>query len=201
MVGLAIPPALHDRTLQDASLWPFYEAADALGLAVAVHGAPGMGVPLPAAGRFDNYALVHALSFPVDAMVAFTALAMGGVLDRFPTLRVGFLESGVGWVPYFVDRVAEHREKLPAMVPEMTSDPREYLERGQCFFSFESEETLLPTCVEHLGSDWLMYASDYPHWDSEFPGSVDEVRRLAAPLDEAVTSKLLGGNAARLYGL
>ncbi len=53
-----------------------------------------MNVPLPAAGRFSNYAQVHTLSFPVDQMVALTALAMGGVLDRFPTLRVGFMESG-----------------------------------------------------------------------------------------------------------
>ena len=51
---------------------------------VCIHSAPGMNVPLPAAGRFSNYAQVHCLSFPADQMVALTALAMGGVLDRFP---------------------------------------------------------------------------------------------------------------------
>ena len=87
------------------------------------HSAPGMNLPLPGAERFDNYAQVHTLSFPVDQMVAFTALAMGGVLDRFPALRLAFLESGVGWVPYFVHRMHEHRAKRGDMVPAMTSDP------------------------------------------------------------------------------
>ena len=60
---------------------------------------------------------------------------------------------------------------------------------------------LLETCVEQLGDNWLIYASDYPHWDSDFPGTVAEVRRLTAGLGDDVTAKLLGGNASRLYNL
>ena len=46
-----------------------------------------------------------------------------------------------------------------------------------------------------------VFASDYPHWDSDFPGTVDEVRRLSTGLGDDVTAKLLGDNAARLYSL
>ncbi len=60
---------------------------------------------------------------------------------------------------------------------------------------------MLAACVEQLGDNWLVYASDYPHWDSDFPGTVDEVRRQAAPLGDDVTAKLLGHNARRLYRL
>ena len=201
-VAVTIPPVLGPATtLDDASLLPFFEACSALDLAVAVHSAPGMNVALPAAGLFDNYAQVHCLSFPVDQMVAFTALAMGGVLDRFPGLRVAFLESGTGWVPYFVHRVHEHFEKQAGLLPAMRTDPRDLLARGQCYFSFEAEEPLLEVCVEQLGDGWLVYASDYPHWDSDFPGTVAEVRRLTANMGADVTDKLLGGNAARLYQL
>ncbi len=200
-VAVTVPPVVGERTLDDATLFPFFEAAAALGLAVAVHSAPGMNLPLPGAERFANYAQVHCLSFPVDQMVAFTALAMGGVLDRIPSLRVAFLESGVGWVPYFVHRMHEHWEKRGDLVPAMTSDPWELVSRGQCFFSFEAEEPLLEPYVEHLGDGSLVYASDYPHWDSDFPGTVEEVRRLAAGLGDDVTAKILGGNASRLYGL
>ncbi|MBI2168673.1 MAG: amidohydrolase [Actinobacteria bacterium] len=200
-VGITIPPVLGDTNLDDPSVLPFFEAAADLGAALGVHSAPGMNVPLPAAGRFSNYAQVHALSFPVDQMVAFTALAMGGVLDGLPGLRVAFLESGVGWVPYFLDRVGEHREKLPHLVPEMKSDPRDYLERGQCFFSFEAEESLLEVAVDRLGADSFVWASDYPHWDADFPGCTAEAKELAEPLGGEVATKLLGGNAARLYGL
>jgi predicted TIM-barrel fold metal-dependent hydrolase len=168
---------------------------------VARLGAVAVAIPLPGAGRFDNYAQVHCLSFPVDQMVAFTALAMGGVLDRLPALRVAFLESGTGWVPYFVHRMHEHFEKRPELLPAMKTDPRDLLARGQCYFSFEAEEPLLEPCVEQLGDEWLVYASDYPHWDSDFPGTVAEVRRLTAGLGDDVTAKLLGGNASRLYNL
>ncbi len=83
----------------------------------------------------------------------------------------------------------------------MRSDPEELIARGQCWFSFEADEPLLDVYVEHLGPDSAVYASDYPHWDCEFPGTVDEVRRCAAKLGDHATAKLLGGNAARLYGL
>jgi predicted TIM-barrel fold metal-dependent hydrolase len=201
-VAVTIPPVLDEtRNLDDPSLLPFFAAAAEEDLAIAVHSAPGMHVPLPAAGRFSNYAQVHALSFPVDQMVALTALVLGGVLDRFPSLRFGFMESGIGWVPYFVHRLHEHHEKLPHLLPEVKTDPRDILERGQCYFSFEAEEPLLETCVEHLGADHWVYASDYPHWDSDFPGTVDECRAMAAPLGDEITAKVLGANAARLYGV
>jgi hypothetical protein len=179
-VAVTVPPVVGDANLDDESLLPFFEACAALDIAVAVHSAPGMNLPLPGAERFSNYAQVHCLSFPVDQMVAFTALSMGGVLDRFPSLRVAFLESGTGWVPYFVHRMHEHYEKRGELLPAMRTDPRELLQRGQCFFSFEAEEPMLTTCVEQLGDNWLVYASDYPHWDSDFPGTVEEVRRLTA---------------------
>lgn len=200
-VGVAIPPVVGDRNLDDPSLLPFFEAAADAGVAVGVHSAPGMNVPLPAAGRFSNYAQVHALSFPVDQMVAFTALAMGGVLDRLPGLRVAFLESGVGWVPYFLDRVGEHREKRPELLPDMKSDPRDYLERGQVYFSFEAEESLLDVVVDRLGADNWVWASDYPHWDADFPGCTEEARELASALGDTAAAKLLSENACRLYGL
>jgi predicted TIM-barrel fold metal-dependent hydrolase len=198
-VAVTIPPVLGERNLDDPTLLPFFEAAADLDLALAVHSAPGMNIALPGADRFDNYAQVHCLSFPVDQMVAFTALALGGVLDRFPTLRFGFMESGIGWVPYFVHRSAEHREKRPELVPAMTSDPRRYLERDQCYFSFEAEEPLLHEYIAHLGDTSLFYASDYPHWDSDFPGTVDEVRRNADGLAPATVDRILGDNAALFY--
>jgi uncharacterized protein len=201
-VAVTIPPVLDEaRNLDDPALLPFFAAAADAGCAVTIHSAPGMHVPLPAAGRFANYAQVHSLSFPVDQMVALTALVLGGVLDRFPDLRFGFMESGIGWVPYFVHRLHEHHEKLPHLLPDLHTDPRDLLERGQCFFSFEAEEPLLETCVDELGAGAWVYASDYPHWDSDFPGTVEACRRLAAPLGAGVTDQVLGANAARLYGL
>ncbi|TMC51254.1 MAG: amidohydrolase [Chloroflexi bacterium] len=200
-VAVMVPPVLGERNLDDPLLLPFFEAAAEAGIAVAVHSAPGMNLPLPAAERFDNYAQVHCLSFPADQMVAFVALAMGGVFDRVPALRAVFLEAGAGWVPYLVHRVHEHYEKRRELLPQMRSEPRDYLARGQAFFSFECEEPLLETYVQHLGHESLVFASDYPHWDSDFPGTVTAVRASGAALGDRVLADILGGNAVRLYGL
>ncbi|MDX1509855.1 MAG: amidohydrolase family protein [Nitriliruptorales bacterium] len=200
-VAVTIPPVVGDRNLDDPSLLDFFAAAEEADVALGVHSAPGMHLPLPAAGRFDNYVQVHLLSFPVDQMVAFTALVFGGVLDRFPRLRVAFLEAGIGWVPWFIERAHEHHEKRADLVPDMQEDPAAYIERGQCFFSFECEDSFLELYVDRLGADSVVFASDYPHWDAEFPGTVAEAREIAAPLGEEVTAKVLGTNALRLYGL
>src|SRR3954470_8188331 len=98
-VAVTIPPVVGERNLDDPALRPFFAAAAEADVAIGVHSAPGMNIPLPAADRFTNYAQVHLLSFPVDQMVAFTALALGGVLDEFPTLRFAFLEAGGVWGP------------------------------------------------------------------------------------------------------
>jgi predicted TIM-barrel fold metal-dependent hydrolase len=200
-VAVMIPPVVGDRNLDDPAFLPFFAEAAAIGVPVAVHSAPGMNLPLPAAGRFSNYEQVHSLSFPADQMVAFTALSMGGVLDRFLDLRVAFLESGIGWVPYFVHRVREHREGRPELLTQMTSMPEDYFTRGQCFFSFEGDEPLLAAYIEQLGAASLLYASDYPHWDAEPAGSLAQLRTSLDRFGSDVQEALLGGNAAKLYGL
>lgn len=199
--AVVIPPVVGDRNLDDPTVFPFFEAAAALDVGVGIHSAPGMNNPLPAADRFDNYVQVHMLSFPVDQMVAFTALAAGGVFDRLPDLRVVFLEAGTGWVPYFIDRAHEHKEKRGDLTPGWRTDPAELVARGQCWFTFEAEDPFLGHYVEHLGADSVMFASDYPHWDCEFPGAVEEARENAADVDETIVAKVMGENAQRFYRL
>lgn len=198
-VAVVIPPVVGDRNLDDPEVLPFFEAAADLGTAVGIHSAPGMNNPLPAADRFDNYVQVHMLSFPVDQMVAFTALVAGGVFDRLPDLRVVFLEAGTGWVPYFVDRAHEHKEKRGELAPRWRTDPAELVARGQCWFTFEADDPFLAHFVEHLGADSVMFASDYPHWDCEFPGAVQQARENAAALGADVVAKVMGENARRFY--
>ena len=201
LVAVAVPPTLRDgRNLDDPSLERFWAAVASSGLPVGVHGAPGMNIPVPGADRFDNYVQVHALSFPFDQMIAVTAMVLGGVLERHPRLRVAFLESGIGWVPYFLERLDEHFEKRGHQVPGCKRPPSEYVARGQCFFSCEPGEKTLAYAAEELGAGCIMYASDYPHWDSDFPDTVAPIRDRRDLSDEA-KAEILGGTAARFYGL
>ena len=116
-VGAVVPPALRTRNLDHPDLEPFYAAAVELDMPLGVHGAPGVHLPKIGVDRFTNYIQVHCVSFPFDQMTAMTALLSGGVFDRHPRLRVAFLESGVTWVPYFLDRMHEHFEKRGDWIP------------------------------------------------------------------------------------
>jgi predicted TIM-barrel fold metal-dependent hydrolase len=196
-----IPPALKKRNLDHPDLDPFYAAAVDLDMPLGVHGAPGIHLPKIGVDRFTNYIQVHCISFPFDQMTAMTALISGGVFDRHPKLKVAFLEAGVGWVPYFIDRMHEHYEKRGDWIPNgWKRDPREYVEAGNVWVSCEPEEPILPAVAQIIGSDFIMYASDYPHWDASWPESTKPLRERKDISDE-VRAKIAGANARRFYGL
>ena len=118
LVCTVVPPALKTRNLDHPDLDRFYAAAADMGMALGVHGAPGIHLPKIGVDRFTNYIQVHCISFPFDQMTAMTALVSGGVFDRHPTLRVAFLEAGVGWLPWFMERLHEHYESRGDWIPD-----------------------------------------------------------------------------------
>lgn len=196
-----LPPALRTRNLDHPDLDPLYAAACELDVPVGIHGAPGIHLPKIGVDRFSNYIQVHCVSFPFDQMTAMTAVVSGGVLERHPRLRVGFLESGVGWVPYFVDRLREHYDKRGDWIENgWRRDPREYLERGQIYVTCEPDEPILPGVIDALGDEFVMYASDYPHWDGDWPESTRSLRERG-DIGETSRERILGANAARFFGL
>jgi predicted TIM-barrel fold metal-dependent hydrolase len=201
LVGVSLPPALRRRNLDHPDLDPLYTAATDLDLGVAVHGAPGIHLPKIGVDRFTNYIQVHCISFPFDQMTAMTAVVSGGVLERHPKLRIAFMESGVTWVPYFMDRLHEHWEKRGDWIENgWKRDPREYLARGQIYVPCEPDETVLPAVIDALGDEFIMYASDYPHWDGEFPESTKALR-TRRDIGEESRARILGGNARRFFRL
>ena len=201
LVAAMIPPALKTRNLDHADLEPFYSAAEDLDMPLGVHGAPGVHLPKIGVDRFDNYIQVHCISFPFDQMTAMTALVSGGVFDRHPRLRVAFLEAGVGWVPYFIDRMHEHYEKRGDWIADgWQRDPGDYLEAGNIWVTCEPEEPILPGVIDVLGSDFIMFASDYPHWDGDWPESTSHLRGRGDIADDD-RAKIAGANAERFYSL
>jgi predicted TIM-barrel fold metal-dependent hydrolase len=147
-------------------------------------------------GSSDSCAAARA-RFPFNIMFAMTTIVCGGVLERFPRLRVALLEAGAGWAPYFVDRLDEHWEHRPDEMPGITKAPSAYLAEGRLFVSTEGERGLHHVC-EELGDQCVVWASDYPHWDSDFPNGVRNVLRY--PDWMASEAGVLYGNAQRLYG-
>lgn len=195
-VTLTVPGSVLGRNLDDPALFPLYETAERLDVPLGVH-AGGTGLAID---RFvDQYALAHACAFPMDIMLGVTALLGGGVLERFSHLRVALLEAGCGWFPSFLERLDEHYEKRPREMPHLTRPPSSFVEEGRVVISCEPEEHGIAYAAERLGPGAVVYASDYPHWDAEFPGSVAAIRDRE-DLDLATRRAILGDNARRLLG-
>jgi len=194
------PNPVKGRTLDDAYYDPFYAAVEDLGVPLMIHEGSGAYLPTAGADRFaGQWFFTHTVSHPFEQMLACLSLICKGVLEKFPRLVVVFLESGAGWLPYWLWRMDEHQELLPFQVPWLKLKPSEYFRR-QCYISCEPDEDHLATTVRAVGEDRILFASDYPHWDATFPGVAKAI--LDHPdLSPEAKKKILGENAQKLLDL
>jgi len=129
-------------------------------------------------------------------MQACLRMCMCGVLERFPHLRVAFLEGNCSWAPWLLWRMDEHIEWRGAVeAPDLTRLPSEYFRR-QCWVSIECDELPGVQAAESVG-DNIVFSTDYPHGDSKYPRATEQF--LTLPLPEATARKILWDNWARLY--
>ncbi len=199
-VTVGLPPNVNGVNLNDERFLPVYAAAEQTGLAVSVHGGPRIPcLEVTAAERFTNFHMVHAIAHPFEMMMAVASVIAGGILDRHPRLRFAFLEAGVGWAPYWFERLDGHYRTLGKQGPAQAA-PSEYVKSGQCWFSCECGEETLPWALEALGEDRVVYASDYWHYDAKFPNSVKAVASMST-ITEEQKARVLGLNAAKLYDI
>jgi predicted TIM-barrel fold metal-dependent hydrolase len=178
----------------------FWECAASLGVPITVHEGLSDGIPTLGRDRFENPAMLHALSHPFEQMAACAGLILTGVLERHPTLKVAFLESGSAWLPYWLDRLDGHVETWGKLLPAVRMKPSEYFRR-QCVVSTDPEDGAVEAVVRLVGDENVVWASDYPHPDAHFPGSVAESLEKMAGIAEASRRKIFATNAARFYGI
>jgi len=192
-----------DRLLDDAVLLPFFEAVAQEELTLAVH--VGWACP-PLSNLYADFYTATVIPFLAPVLMGFASLLGGGILDRFPTLRVAFLEAGCEWVHFMMHRL-EHRfhfatrmaKIIPQTAPRASCPPQEYLRRGNVYISTEVDDTLLPEVIELVGEDHIIFGSDMPHGDRErFAART----LLARPdLSETAKRRILEDNPRRLYRL
>jgi len=177
------------------TLWAELEE---LGVPIGFHSAAASG-ELPQAGdRFgDNLLLRHICGHPMENMLAMADLICGGVLERHPGLKAAFLECYSGWVSFWLHRMDKAVEKSRTG-PIGRLKPSDYFKR-QCWISTEAELEL-PAIVGLLGDSNVVYSTDYPHGDSEYPHAVDEFVELQG-VSRETKKKILWDNCARLYNL
>ncbi len=179
---------------------PLWAECERLNIPVAFHGG-GQNYLKPdfSLEIFDKLMMWHTFSQPLGIMAVAVSLTAGGVLERFPRLRIALLEGNCSWAPWLFYRLDEHYEWVGAYeAADLTMKPSEYLRRN-CYLSVEADEETVHQYVEVFGDDNLVFSTDYPHADSKFPNAVRTFTTL--PLSPTAQRKILWDNWCRLYNI
>ena len=199
-VSLVTYGTVGEKMLHAAEFDPVWAAAAEAGLPVCVH----VGWSFPPLRRMcDEHASSLNLSFTLPLLFGFFSFLGGGILDRFPTLRVGFLEGGAGWLPWFLERIDHYHPVAnffrTSFGLDMLPSRKPVTYRDRVYVTCEADEMLLPQVIEYLGEDNVMVSEDMPHLEAR-EGSVRELQRRA-DISETVRHKILSENPARFYNL
>jgi predicted TIM-barrel fold metal-dependent hydrolase len=197
------PPSRGGRQFDDPSLVPFWQTVQELDMPVAFHVVARTDSMLKAwSSAHDDPAggVVFGFAFlALDVMLAFTSMMTRGLFETYPRLRLAVLEAGSNWITAWLDRLDHKFEVMRPFSSSLKLLPSEYFKR-QCVISAEPDESLTGPVVEHLGADYVVWASDYPHLDASFH-VVETIRQHLAALPDESQRKVLGANTLRFYGL
>jgi predicted TIM-barrel fold metal-dependent hydrolase len=211
MRGVNITSDPQDQDAPDLAnrAWdPLWEACATLSLPLHFH----IGGSLTVMTFFDNYAwpshdddtqlaIQGSMLFIGNSRVIVNIIC-SGMLERHPELKVVSVESGAGWVPFTLEALDyEMTENAPRLRNETLSmSPSEYFKR-QIYATMWFERTDLPSLVRAVGEDNILFETDFPHPTCLYPDPLTSAQENMRELTAEQRSKILGGNAAKLYRL
>lgn len=193
--AVQLQPCTDSQTLDDPAFDEFYATVQDLNVPLFCH--PN-GAPL--LDRFKSFYPMHVLGRPLNCVTGLIPMVIGGVFERFPGLRVVFFECSAEWILYWMHRMDDDYKNLQhGFAPHITTKPSDYIRRN-VYVTCEADEINLSLAVKEIGSDHILMATDYPHFDSEFPHTVSSIRSRS---DISATDKdrILGENAGLLLNL
>jgi predicted TIM-barrel fold metal-dependent hydrolase len=193
-------PYSSNKMVDDPMYEPFWTAAEDLDFAIGFHEGASGGMPQVGIDRFEGRGARHIITHTMEMMLACLAVIWGGVVERHPKLRVGFLESGGGWIAPWLDRMDRHFDDQGFNDSGLKTRPSELFRRN-CWISFEPVEGSLRVLADYVGPSKIMWATDYPHPDGFFPGAPDMVRKQLEGASVATRQQVLAEGAKSFYGL
>lgn len=203
--GIFLSPDMFARNrkrFDDPSLDRFWSTAQEMELPVGFHvvvrDQPTTSYIDPFDADGTRFGLFNFAFLAIDVMAGFTELMSLGVLERYPRVKISVLEAGANWISAWLDRL-DHKFVVMKSTTPLTMNPSEYFRR-QCLVSADPDESITADVVRHVGAEYFIWASDYPHIDASM-GVVKEMRERLAPLPREDQRLVLGANAVRFYGL
>jgi predicted TIM-barrel fold metal-dependent hydrolase len=154
----------------------------------------------PTGGGWPSYYCEEHQSNAHSMAANLASLVIEGVLERFPKLKIVYIEGGFGWIPSAMWRMDQHFERFRSEVPHLKRKPSEYVREHFWFTTQPIDEPddakHLRQLIEWVGVDRLLFSSDYPHWD------YDDARfAFKTPLTDVERKKIFNSNARAVYKL
>jgi predicted TIM-barrel fold metal-dependent hydrolase len=199
VIGFTIV-APHYKAVYDNSYVKTYALIEEMGLPLVFHGAFAWGED-QSIGLCNRFLAVHALGFSWFNILHCTNWLVNGMPERFPKLKVAWVESGLAWIPFLMQRLDNEWMMRSSEVPLLKRRPSDYMR--EMFYSTQpmemvnNREALELTFKMINAETQLMYASDYPHWDMDLPSTIYDLPFLS----ETGKRNILGGNAKRFFNL
>jgi len=185
--------------VDDPDLAPIFEAMDEANLPLLHHSFFYEPPYFPGyRDIWDNPVVARTAAHVWGAQRLISYVLISGMLDRYPNLRVGTVETGHSWLAHWIVRLNSQVSYVKGGVrDDLKHLPLEYVEMGKIFCAIEAHEgpQLTQGVIDVLGEDVLMYSSDFPHPECMFPEHTDYVLAWQDKIGESATRKLMGENA------
>jgi len=183
--------------VHDNAYMKVYRAMEERSLAIAFHSGVNWSEQFKSCNRFIS---VHALGFTWYNVLNCTNWVVNGIGERFPKLPVIWMESGLAWIPFLMQRLDHEYMLRPSECPLLKKKPSDYMR--EMYYSSQPMEIqdydAMATTFRMINAETqLLYSSDYPHWDFDLPSTIWDLPFLS----EKARHNILGGNAARLFKL
>jgi uncharacterized protein len=196
--GFMVTTVRSHMAVYDNAYMKLYRALEERGLVLSFHSGPNWGEPIyKSCNRFLS---AHALGFTWYNILQCTNWVINGMGERFPKLPVIWIESGVAWVPFLMQRLDHEYMLRPSEAPLLKKKPSDYM-RDMYYSSqpMEIQDYEAMECTFRMinAETQLLYSSDYPHWDFDLPSTIWDLPFLS----EKAKHNILGGTAARLFKL
>jgi predicted TIM-barrel fold metal-dependent hydrolase len=186
---------------------PLWQACTDLHLPINLHvGASEFGMEAFMSGAWPSLAyhrrhVVGSVLIEIHNARILANLLTSDLLVRFPETRWVSVESGIGWIPYVIER-------LEYQLRDTTPDGRGFdqpfpseLFRRQVYACFWFEDIGPRRLLDTIGFDNVMFETDFPHPTCLYPGAVEHAMEVLEPWGEEVQRKVMQDNAANLYGI
>jgi uncharacterized protein len=198
--GFIRPNPYNGRVLHDPAYDALWREAVELDFGMGLHEGINVGMPTVGIDRFATRGAQHIVSHTLEMMLGAVSMIWNGVCDRFPKLRVAFLESGGGWIAPWLDRMDRHFDDKDFNDSGLSMRPSEIFDRN-CWISFEPVERTLGLLATMVGPHKIMWATDYPHVDGFFPGAPAMIKEQISGLSQDAQRQILGEGALKYYGI